>query len=106
MKTATALTTALSALTPVHLTLDNESQMHAGYFEGKESHFKLVIVSPEFIGKRLAARHQAVYAIANPLLMANGGTIHALAIHAYTPDEWANLQSAPASPNCAGQNKG
>ncbi|OOR89453.1 BolA family transcriptional regulator [Moraxella caviae] len=104
--TQTALTHALNALNPTHLTLDNESHMHAGYFDGKESHFKLVIVSAEFAGKRLAARHQAVYALANPFLMANGGTVHALAIHAYTPDEWQTLAQAPNSPNCAGQNKG
>ncbi|MDO4896006.1 MAG: BolA family protein [Moraxella sp.] len=105
MTVANLLTNALSALSPMHLTLDNESQMHAGYYDGKESHFKLVIVSDEFVGKRLTARHQAVYAIARPFLMTNGGGIHALAIHAYTPDEWQALVSAPDSPNCAGQHK-
>ena len=105
MTTHTLLTNALSILNPVYLTLDNESQMHKGYYEGKESHFKLVIVSDEFVGKRLAARHQVVYTIAHPFLMANGGSIHALAIHAYTPNEWSELSSAPNSPNCAGQNK-
>ena len=103
---ANALKDALSALSPSYLTLDNESQNHAGYFDGKESHFKLVIVSSEFYQKRLLTRHQMVYALANPLLTANGGSIHALAIHAYTPDEWQALGSAPDSPNCAGQNKG
>lgn len=105
MNTHTALTHALTALHPTHLTLDNESHMHAGYFDGKESHFKLVIVSDEFTGKRLASRHQLVYGLVNPYLTAQGGTVHALAIHAYTPDEWASLSSAPNSPNCAGQNK-
>ena len=104
MKTAQALHLALSALNPVHLTLDNESYMHAGYFEGKESHFKLVIVSDVFVGQRLAARHQKVYAQVHSLLTAQGGTVHALAIHAYTPDEWVRQQVAPNSPNCAGQN--
>ncbi|TWV84614.1 BolA family transcriptional regulator [Moraxella sp. VT-16-12] len=105
MTTHTLLTNALNALNPVYMTLDNESHMHAGYYDGKESHFKLVIVSDDFKNKRLTARHQAVYAIATPFLMAQGGSIHALAIHAYTPDEWSALSSAPDSPNCAGQNK-
>ncbi|AWY20946.1 BolA family protein [Moraxella bovis] len=105
MNTQTALTHALTALHPTHITLDNESHMHAGYFDGKESHFKLIIVSDEFVGKRLASRHQLVYGLVNPYLTTQGGTVHALAIHAYTPDELASLSSAPNSPNCAGQNK-
>lgn len=99
--TASALHAAMAALSPVYLTLENESHMHAGYFEGKESHFKLVIVSAAFEGIRLAARHQKVYVAAAPYLTANGGTVHALAIHAYTPDEWASMQDAPDSPLCA-----
>ncbi|MFB6348721.1 BolA family protein [Moraxella marmotae] len=99
--TATALTQALQALSPSHLTLDNESHMHAGYFDGKESHFKLTVVSSAFAGLRLAARHQKVYALVNPLLTSAGGTVHALAIHAYTPDEWADMGQAPDSPVCA-----
>ena len=49
---------------------------------------------------------QAVYQQINDLLMVNGGNVHALAIHAYSPDEWQSQQIAPQSPNCAGQNKG
>ena len=100
--TAQALTQALQILNPSHLSLDNESQQHAHYFEGKESHFKLIIVSSDFAGLRLAARHQQVYQAVAPYLTANGGTVHALAIHAYTPDEWQGQN--PASPNCAGKN--
>ncbi len=102
--THSALISALSALNPAHITLDNESMMHAGYFEGKESHFKLVIVSDAFSGLRLAARHQKIYAEVANLLTSGGGTVHALAIHAYTPDEWATMNAAPDSPNCAGAN--
>lgn len=104
--TQTKLHEALQALNPTHLALDNESHAHAGYYDGKESHFKLVIVSDDFEGLRLVARHQKVYTHINPLLTANGGTVHAIAIHAYTNHEWATQQQAPDSPNCAGQNKG
>lgn len=103
--TADAIMTAMQSLDPTHLSLDNESHKHAGYFEGKESHFKLVVVSQAFTTKRLVARHQMIYALVQPLMTANGGTVHALAIHAYTPDEWAAQSQAPDSPNCAGQNK-
>lgn len=98
----------LQTLHPSFLELQNESMNHAGYFEGKESHFKLTIVSDDFANKRLVARHQLVYGAVNPLLSQGVGTVHALAIHAYTPDEWLTQLSeqgnSPKSPNCAGQN--
>lgn len=100
-QTAEALTAALQVLSPSVLLLQNESHMHAGYFEGKESHFKLVIVSEAFEKQRLAARHQTVYALAQPFLTVSGGMVHALAIHAYTPSEWVQLEQAPNSPLCA-----
>lgn len=105
MNTQAALIDLLSTLNPSYMTLDNESHMHAGYFDGKESHFKLIIVSDEFNNKRLAGRHQLIYALISPHLTSQGGTVHALAIHAYTPDEWQESSYAPDSPNCAGQNK-
>ena len=102
--TATALQHSLQPLQPTHLSLVNESMSHAGYFDGKESHFKLTLVSDAFIDKRLVARHQLVYDLVADLLTSKGGNVHALAIHAYTPDEWQG--QSPNSPNCAGQNAG
>lgn len=104
MSTHDRILSALAGLTPVHVDLVNESHQHAGYFEGKESHFKLTVVSGEFAGKLLVARHRMVYTLVHDLLTAQGGTLHALAIHAYTPDEWATQGVAPDSPNCAGKN--
>lgn len=101
--TANALNSELQALEPQHIELVNESMNHAGYFDGKESHFKLTIVSKVFEGKRLVARHQLVYGLINSLLTSQGGQVHALAIHAYTPVEWQG--QSPDSPLCAGQNK-
>lgn len=97
---------ALQSLNPTYLSLENESMNHAGYFEGKESHFKLTIVSQDFLDKRPVARHQIIYQLVHDCLMANGGSVHALAIHAYTPNEWQATTNAPDSPKCAGQNKG
>lgn len=102
--TAAALTEALQSLQPTHLTLINESMNHGGYVEGKESHFKLTIVSDTFIGKRLVGRHQLIYELVTALLTSQGGNVHALAIHAYTPDEWQEQGQSPNSPLCAGQN--
>jgi len=100
---ADVLNTELQSLQPKHLELINESMDHAGYFDGKESHFKLTIVSDIFEGKRLVARHQLVYEQVNSLLTSQGGQVHALAIHAYTPIEWQG--QSPNSPSCAGQSK-
>lgn len=105
MTTYNALLQSLSSLNPAFIELVNESQNHHGYFDGKESHFKLTIVSPIFEGLRAVARHQKIYAIANPLMTPQGGTIHALAIHAHTPSEWEKLGSSFDSPLCAGKNK-
>ena len=40
----------LAALNPSHLEVVNESAGHGGYFPGKESHFKVVMVSDVFQG--------------------------------------------------------
>ncbi len=87
----------LQDLQPVHLEIINESAGHGGYFPGKESHFKVIIVSEAFAGLRLVQRHQKVYAAAVGLM--GPGKVHALAIHAYVPSEWQG--EAPASPLCA-----
>lgn len=87
----------LQTLSPSHLDVENESAGHGGYFPGKESHFKVSIVSEQFAGLRLVQRHQKIYAAAGDLL--SPGKIHALAIHAYVPNEWTG--QAPNSPECA-----
>ena len=73
----------LQQLSPSHLEVVNESSGHGGYFPGKESHFKVIVVSEIFAGLRLVQRHQKIYAVAGDLL--SPGKIHALAIHAFLP---------------------
>ncbi len=87
----------LQQLMPIHLEVVNESAGHGGYFPGKESHFKVSIVSDAFNGLRLVQRHQKIYAAAGDLLSPD--KIHALAIHAYIATEWTG--TAPNSPDCA-----
>lgn len=47
--------------------------------------FEVLIVDESFAGKRLVQRQQAVYAIFNEYIAS--GAIHALTIHAKTPNE-------------------
>ncbi|MBF7681784.1 BolA family transcriptional regulator [Acinetobacter sp. B5B] len=89
----------LSALSPLHLEVINESAHHGGYFPGKESHFKVIIVSDAFEHLRLVQKHQKVYSCTQNLLAAHGGPIHALAIHAYSQTQWKG--DVPLSPECA-----
>lgn len=52
---------------------------------------ELVVVDESFVGKRLVQRQQAIYAIFNQQIAS--GVIHALTIHALTPDEYAARQA-------------
>ena len=49
-------------------------------------HFEAVVIASAFAGKRPVQRHQLVY---STLGAAVGNEIHALALQAYTPDEYA-----------------
>lgn len=84
-----------------HLEVINESNNH-GVPPGSETHFKLVVVSTAFAGLRSVARHQKIYGLLSDE-MPKG--LHAIALHTYTPEEWAASGNAPASPNCLGGSK-
>lgn len=99
MQIQESLIAALSeAFSPELIEVENESHMH-NVPPGSESHFKVTLVSTVFEGQRKVRRHQAVYGIVNEWL---AGPVHALALHTYTPSEWAGRASAPDSPNCLG----
>ncbi len=89
---------ALQAFNPAHLEVLDESHMHS---RGLETHYKAVIASDAFSGQMRVRRHQAVYAALGPLMQ----EIHALALHTYTPEEWAAQGAAPDSPRCRGGSK-
>ncbi|ACE86009.1 cell division protein BolA [Cellvibrio japonicus Ueda107] len=85
---------------PLYLQVLNESHMHS-VPPGSESHFKVVISSNQFEGKRQVQRHQAIYAcLADELKQG----VHALALHTYSPGEWVQAQ-VPDSPQCLGGSK-
>lgn len=86
---------------PDYLEVVNESYMH-NVPEGSESHFKVTVVSAEFDGQRLIGRHRMI----NKALSEELQTIHALAIHTLTPDEYFEKAGKVAdSPECLGGSK-
>lgn len=89
------MTDKLKTLEPFVLNVENESHRHAG--PATDSHFKVTLVSRQFEGQLPIKRHRAVYALLEEEM---AGPVHALSIHAYTPDEWPG--EAPASPDCRG----
>lgn len=87
---------------PEHLEVHNESNQH-NVPPGSESHFKVVMVSSVFEGKRKVARHREVY---GGLSDEMSGPVHALALHTYTADEWQERHGdVPMSPPCLGGSK-
>ncbi|MSR12558.1 MAG: BolA/IbaG family iron-sulfur metabolism protein [Gammaproteobacteria bacterium] len=98
---ATIHSKLVSALNPILLQVDNESHLHSG--PATESHFKVTAVAEVFDGMPAVKRHQRVYGSLAAEL-ANG--VHALALHLYSPAEWAQRQqTAPVSPQCRGGSK-
>merc|ERR1711865_435951 len=86
-----------TAFDPAHLEVINTSH---GRMED-ESHFKVVVISDIFEGKRLVGRHQLV----NKAVMEDDGTLgfHSLEIGAAkTPSEWGINNVVPDSPKCLG----
>ncbi|MFF7708778.1 BolA/IbaG family iron-sulfur metabolism protein [Pseudomonas sp. NPDC007930] len=95
MTMQTRIEHTLALLQPEHLQVFDESHMHS---RGQQTHYKAVVVSQRFEGLSSVKRHQLVYGTLGEMM----GEFHALALHTYTPQEWAQVGSAPASPVCAG----
>ena len=102
MKIQTSIEHKLAGLKPVHLEVVNESHMHS-VPANSETHFKVTVVSDQFEGKMLVARHRLV----NDILKDEfSGGVHAMALHTRTPDEWFDQGGAvPDSPQCMGGSK-
>ncbi|UWQ06196.1 BolA family transcriptional regulator [Aliiroseovarius crassostreae] len=69
-----------TAFKPQHLEVIDESEMHrghAGYQDGGESHFRVVIHAQKLADLSRVARHRAVHQAIGADLM---GQIHALAL--------------------------
>ena len=73
------------AFQPSHLLVKDQSHLHAGHAGAKDGrgHFDVTIESAAFEGKRPLARHRLIYDALGTLMETD---IHALRIHASTPD--------------------
>jgi len=74
------------AFSPISLTVRNDSHLHQGHAGSPgtgESHFTVTIVSNAFENKSRVQRHQMIYLCLQDLM---NNPIHALAIHASTPE--------------------
>lgn len=82
------------AFEPEYMEVQCESHRH-NVPAGAEMHFRVVLVSNIFTSLRKVQRHRKVYtALAEEM----AGPVHALALHTFSPEEWAG--QAPASPEC------
>ncbi len=84
--TETIATTLRLALDAREVTVEDESALHAGHAGAASGggHFRVTVVSSQFEGKSLVARHRMVYAaLASEMQHA----IHALALTTVTPGQ-------------------
>lgn len=88
----------LVSLSPIHFELENESDQHAGP-KGRETHFKLLIVSSLFENQSRVDRQRQVFDLLKNEMQTG---LHALSLRALTPQEWEkqNLQNPFQSPEC------
>lgn len=91
------------AFSPVYLDLVDETFKH-NVPPDAQSHWKAVIVSEAFAGKRPVQRHRAVYQALGDELRQG---IHALSLDTLSPAEWAERgqRSDHVSPPCHGGSK-
>lgn len=84
----------VAALKPTHLDIIDDSVSHAEHeamranYGYTETHFKILVVSPEFQGKTPVQRHRMVYSLLNEELSTKG--LHAVNIVTRTPEEHIN----------------
>lgn len=60
------------------------------YVEGDGTHFNTAVICPAFAGKSRIQKQQMVYDTVRAQLL--DGSLHALSISTFTPDEWQKQQ--------------
>ncbi|MFT8258071.1 MAG: BolA family protein [Candidatus Symbiodolus clandestinus] len=100
MSIQTTITATLEdAFKPQELLVINQSQQHQ--WGEADSHFKILVVCDRFATLSRLSRHRAIYQRLTTLLKPLG-PIHALALHAYSPQERLSDQFQLAnSPPCS-----
>ena len=92
-------TKLVAAFAPTFYEVVNESHLHHGS-QHTESHFKIIVVTPQWTGVPRLQRHREVMACLNLEL----AEIHASSLHLFSPHEWAEKDPKHvSSPRCAGQ---
>ena len=86
MNTVENIRLRLAALAPESIEIMDQSGRHIGHegAKGGGGHYQLLLVSPQFRGLALPARHRMVYDALGSMMKSE---IHALSIKAYAPDE-------------------
>ena len=86
MNTIESMRQRLAALAPESIEILDESGRHIGHegAKGGGGHYQLRLVSAQFHGVALPARHRMVYDALGSMMK---NEIHALSIKAYAPDE-------------------
>lgn len=81
-----AIRTRLGLLEPLSVEIIDESHLHAGHAGSRDGagHYRLQIVTTQFIGKNTIARHRMIYSALGEMMKSE---IHALNIQAMTPNE-------------------
>ena len=71
---------------PELLEVNDESHLHAGHPGARDGrgHFRVTIVAAAFDGRSRLERHRMVFAALGALMQSD---IHALAVHAHSPEE-------------------
>ena len=84
---AAQLRSRLASLAPTRIEIRDDSARHVGHAGAASGagHFSVTIVSEQFLGLTRIARHRAVLDRVGDLIPY---PVHALAIHAYAPDEF------------------
>jgi len=86
MSTDQLIRERLAGLAPESLEVFDDSHEHAGHAGAQQGggHYQVMIVSAQFAGKNMIARHRLIYEALSDLMHTR---IHALAIRAYAPQE-------------------
>jgi len=74
------------SLAPLQLVVEDDSHRHVGHAGARDGrgHFTVDVVSAAFRGLSPIARHRAIYTALGGMMQTD---IHALSIHARTPEE-------------------
>jgi|1048.fasta_scaffold54784_2 BolA protein len=80
------------------IEVTDESWQHGGGPEA-QSHFKIIVVSTQFEGQKLLARHRLVQSILADIV----SRVRAISLHTLTPTEWQKAEENDVSfrsPGC------